>query len=497
MICNWQEGVTEHAPNDLSMKLGHNLKWTSLAQISKLCAQFVVVFMLARLLEPSEYGVVAMATVVVNFSLMFRDMGLGAAIIQKQDLGRGDIDAAFRVSLVAGGLVCLLVLLAAVPLATYFSTPGLAPLLAVLSLSFPIAGCGIVHQALLERAGHFRTIARIEGSSNLVGGALGLVSALAGAGAWSLVVQLAFVSIATSVQLWLASEWRPTASRGLGYRGLAEFGSGVLGFNLVNYLSRNLDSILVGRFYSSTVLGNYSLAYRLMLFPLQSITLVVSRSLLPVLSRLQSDRRGRVEVYQVAVGGITLVVAPMMVGLYVLREPFIRLAFGEGWDLAVQLLAWFAPTALLQSVMSVTGVVLMAARRTRTLLHLGVIGAVLQVGAFALGITHGVVVMAALYLLANLLNFIPVMLVCARVLVARPSEVIQPMIAPLIAALIMGGTLELYMRFGDCAQDAVSLTLAIMASAAWYVVLALAFSREWRRRALSALSVFRRATKAA
>lgn len=497
MICNWQEGLTEYSPNDLSMKLGHNLKWTSLAQISKLCAQFVVVFMLARLLEPSEYGVVAMATVVVNFSLMFRDMGLGAAIIQKQDLGCGDIDAAFRVSLVAGSLVCLLVLLAAVPLATYFSTPGLAPLLAVLSLSFPIAGCGIVHQALLERAGHFHTIARIEGSSNLVGGALGLVSALAGAGAWSLVVQLAFVSIATSVQLWLASEWRPTASRGLGYRGLAEFGSGVLGFNLVNYLSRNVDSILVGRFYSSIVLGNYSLAYRLMLFPLQSITLVVSRSLLPVLSRLQSDRRGRVEVYQVAVGGITLVVAPMMVGLYVLREPFIRLAFGEGWDLAVQLLAWFAPTALLQSVMSVTGVVLMAARRTRTLLHLGVIGAMLQVGAFALGITHGVVVMAALYLLANLLNFIPVMLVCARVLGGRPSEVIQPMIAPLIAALIMGGTLELYMRFGDFAQDAVSLTLAIMASAAWYVVLALAFSREWRRRGLSALSVFRRATKVA
>ena len=121
----------------------------------------------------------------------------------------------------------------------------------------------------------------------------------------------------------------------------------------------------------------------------------------------------------------------------------------------------------------------------------------LQVGAFALGITHGVVVMAALYLLANLLNFIPVMLVCARVLGARPSEVTQPMIPPLIAALIMGGTLELYMRYGDFAQDAVSLTLAIMASAAWYVVLALAFSREWRRRALSALSVFRRATKAA
>jgi len=469
------------------MKFGSNLKWTSLAQASKLCAQFVVVFVLARLLEPSEYGVVAMATVVVNFSLMFRDMGLGAALIQKQDLEHGDIESAFRISLGAGVLVCVLVMLLANPLALYFSTPRLVPLLIALALSFPVASCAIVHQALLERAGSFRTIARIEGSANLAGGLLGLVSAVGGAGAWSLVIQLAFVSVATSVQLWMASDWRPRRGRGTGYKTLAEFGSGVLGFNLVNYLARNLDSVLVGRYFSSTVLGNYSLAYRLMLFPLQSITLVVSRSLLPVLSRLQDDANGRVEAYRIAVGGVSVVVAPMMIGLFVLREPFVRLTFGDGWELAQQLIAWFAPTALLQSVMSTTGVVLMAARRTRTLLYLGVAGAVLQITAFLLGIVHGVVVMAALYLLANILNFMLVTSVCSRVLGAAPADVLRPAIIPVIAGLLMGCILQIYVQQAQVIQSLILLAFAVGSSALIYAVILLVLSRQWRRRIAAAV----------
>ncbi|MEN4936577.1 lipopolysaccharide biosynthesis protein [Stenotrophomonas sp. TWI1151] len=464
------------------MRLSDNIKWTALAQLSKLCAQFVVVFALARLLPPSEYGVVAIVTIVVNFSLMFRDVGVGAAVIQKRDLLNSDMDAAFRISLSIGAFVAAAVALASPVVSAFFSLPKLIGLLVAVGLSFPLAASSTVHQALLERSGRFRTIARIEVASNIAGAAIGAGSAFAGLGAWSLVAQVITISALSSLQLWHASGWRPSLKAVDGYHSLVSFGSGILGFNLVNYVSRNADSILVGKFYSSAVLGNYSLAYRIMLFPLQSITLVTARSLLPVLSRLQNRPSERLRVYLTAVAGVTFIVAPMMAGLFALRSDFISLFFGRDWTLTSQLLAWFAPTAVLQAVMSTTGVVFMATRETSRLMWLGVLGAVLQVTAFGVGISYGVVLMAKLYLVANVINCVPVAISCMHALGGRALDMLVAALPAVIAAGAMAGVLLVVERVWGPCNGIGELALRAVFGSIIYLMLILVCSRKWRAR---------------
>ncbi len=464
------------------MRLSDNIKWTALAQLSKLSAQFVVVFALARLLPPSEYGVVAIVTIVVNFSLMFRDVGVGAAVIQKRDLLNSDMDAAFRIALSIGAFVAGAVALASSAVSVFFSMPELIGLLVAVGLSFPITASSTVHQALLERSGRFRTIARIEVTSNLAGAAIGAGSASSGLGAWSLVAQVIAISALSSLQLWHASGWRPSLKPVDGYRSLVSFGSGIFGFNLVNYASRNADSILVGKFYSSAVLGNYSLAYRIMLFPLQSITLVTARSLLPVLSRLQNRPDERLRVYLTALAGVAFIVAPMMAGLFALRSDFISLFFGRDWMLTSQLLAWFAPTAVLQAVMSTTGVVFMATRETSRLMWLGVLGAVLQVTAFGVGISHGVVTMAKLYLVANVINCIPVAISCMHALGGRALDMLDAALPAVIAAVAMAGVLLVVERVWGACNGIGELVLRAGFGSVIYLMLVLVCSRKWRAR---------------
>lgn len=414
------------------------MKWTAISQASRLGAQLLGLLILARLLPPSDFGLVAMAVVVTGFANLFSDFGTAAAIIQKPDLNPRLLDSVFWLNVVFGvGFATVLGLLA--PLIAFgFAEPRLKEVLWVLLLTFPIVSLGAVHQAILEKASRFHPLAIIE-SAAAFGGLAGAVwAAWAGWGVYSLVLQALLAAFLTTAGLWMVSQWRPDFywdNREI--RGVMNFSGNLVGFNVFNYFIRNADSLLIGRFLGATDLGYYSMAYRLMLWPLQNISSVVGRALFPVFSRLQADQGRLAATYIQATAAITLLTAPLMFGFFVLREPFVTVALGEHWQPVVNVLAWLVPIGLLQSIGTTVGTLYLATGRTDVMFKWGVAAGLLVIPAFAIGLQWGITGVAAAYGVASLLLFWPSLAIPFRLVGLRVGDVLLRLMPSMATAAVM------------------------------------------------------------
>lgn len=457
------------------MSAATNARWIGAIQLSKIGVQLLSIVVLSRLLAPSDFGLVALASAVSTFALLFRDLGIAPAIIQRAELDESTKSAAFWLS--AGfGLVLGSALALGAPLfALLLDAPDLTGLLFVLAVTFPIAGLAIVHQALLERASRFAVIARIEIISLIVGFAVAVATALAGAGAYSLVFQSVTVAVLTTVQLYASAAWTPSRTWSLErMRDLWGFSRDMLAFNVVNYFARNADALIIGKFLGAAPLGVYSLAYRTMLFPLQNLTFVANRALFPVMSRQQAEPQKVASMFLRSVSVITFFTAPLMAGLYVLREPFVHAVFGPSWHAVADVIVWLAPVGFIQSIVSASGPVFMSLGRTQTMLRITLIAAALHVLGFILGVRWGITGVAACYFATNLLMAVPTLMLVTRCAQSSLGALLAAVRRPILLSLAMAMALfaaRTEMSWLDVPLLA-ELTILIGAGAALYLVLA-------------------------
>jgi O-antigen/teichoic acid export membrane protein len=316
--------------------------------------------------------------------------------------------------------------------------PDLTGILALLAVTFPVAGSAIVHQALLERASRFAVVARIEISSLVAGFAVAVVAALFGAGAYSLVYQSLAVALLTTIQLWASAHWIPSSGWSFErMQGLWRFSRNMLAFNIVNYFGRNADALIIGKFLGAAQLGVYSVAYRTMLFPLNHLTFVANRALFPVMSRRQAEPDAVASMYLRSVSVIAFFTAPLTAGLFVLREPFVQTVFGAQWAAAGDIIAWLAPIGFVQSIVSASGPVFMALGRTGTMLRITVIATSLHVLGFVIGVRWGVTGVAMSYFVTNLIMAIPTLVLALRCVDSRIGALVAAIRRPMLLSLVM------------------------------------------------------------
>lgn len=421
------------------MTAANNAKWVSIGQAVRICSQLASLLILARFLPPSDYGLMAMATVVTNLALLLRDMGTAAAVIQKDQLKDETTAAVFWLNIAMGLLLAIILFLSSSVVANYFNSPELAEVLCALAVIFPITSSTALHQALLERKSAFRTLARIDTVSALIGLLIAIAAAWLGAGVYSLVLQAVATAVLSSSQLWVASDWRPKSGWSLAeLRGIIGFSSYMSGYQLISYLFRNADGMVIGKYLGTGALGIYSLAYKLMLFPVQNITWVAARALYPVMSRQQNNVDQMRLLYLRSVSFISFISAPLMVGMFVLREPFVLVAFGSSWSAVADILFWLAPVGYLQSVIGTTGPVFMALGKTKILFKLAIFGTALHVGAFLFGSRSGVTGVAAFYLLASTINTLPTLYFVLKLLNLKIMFMVKELFLPVLFSLVMG-----------------------------------------------------------
>ncbi len=331
--------------------------------------QTASLMLLARLLEPEDYGLVGMVATVTGFAALFRDMGLGAATIEKADLRHDDVNEAFWLN-AAAGCVLTAALAAAAPLvARFYGEPRVAGATILSSVAFLASGAAVQHGAILRRRLKFFQL----GLAETVSSALGLVAALAlaagGAGYWSLVAMPLAQEVSTCTMLWAAARWRPTRPRRpRDVRRLTRFGTGMMGINVLSYLSSNIDRVMIGRVLGTGDLGAYGRASALTLLPTHQITLPVASVMLPILSRLREHPERYRKVLLTGLRLMAAATAPVVAVLIACREWAVEVVLGPRWLPAAAVLAPLALVSATQFVPNNLGWALVVAGRFRGLI---------------------------------------------------------------------------------------------------------------------------------
>lgn len=402
--------TSQDQPNSSSVNLGSRTvkgaSWSAVSRVGQQILQVISMGILARLLGPGAYGLMAMATSFLNFLQQIGDMGTGSAVIQRDQLDDALTDSIFWFNILVGALAGALIL-AITPLAVlFYREPQVAPVLRTLSLTVPLTALGIVHQSLLIRHMEYRKLAIIELGTGLLASLSAVIAAWKGAGVWSLVLAAIVNTGATSILSWFLCGWRPTRHIDLKQiRSVASYSFNLSGFVVVNYFARNAGHFFVGRFLGATALGYYQLAYTLMLYPLQNITGVLGRVLFSAFARIQHDNERLSSGFVRVISVINAITAPMMLGLFITVDPLIRVFLGGKWLPLVPLVSWLAPVGLMQSVSSPVGQIYLAKGRTDLMFRVGTVSTICQVLSYIAGIPWGVQGVVISYALVNIPMF--------------------------------------------------------------------------------------------
>jgi PST family polysaccharide transporter len=365
--------------------------WAYGAYAGGLVLSLLATAILARLLTPSEFGLVALALIAMAILDTFPGLGVGEAlVVVGDDEVEDQAETAFAVSVVVGVVLAAMLALLGPITASFFDQPQLVEILPVLGLSFVFLGLASTHGALAQKRLDFRTRTVASLSEAIVRGVVSVVLAVTGAGVWSLVVGYVAGSAATAITLWLLVPWRPSLRpRRMHLRTLLRFGGTLTGVNVMAAFLTQFDFLLVGRVLGTAQLGFYSMATRLPGLVILGPAAVTGRVLFPAFVALQHDRMSN--AFLTTVRYASLVVFPLAVFLGILAEPLTVELFGDQWKPAVPAVQVLCVWAAASTILYVTGNAFKARSRPDILFKLAVPQAVALVVGSLLVVHQGIV----------------------------------------------------------------------------------------------------------
>ncbi|MCK5270046.1 MAG: lipopolysaccharide biosynthesis protein [Sedimentisphaerales bacterium] len=394
----------------------HNLKGRTVRGgvmvIGSMLAQkivgLVILAIMARLLTPEDYGLLGMVFAMTMFLQIFADMGLPLATVQKANLTQPQISTMFWINLLSGILLGVATAAAAPLIAFFFHKPVLISITVLCAINFPIVALGAQHSALLQRRMEFGRLAVSDIAGLIVGGTTGITMALRGYGVLALVGQQLAGSGAVTFCNWLLTGWIPgMPARKCGVQHMLKLGGYLTAFNFVNYFARNIDKILLGRFYGAVPLGLYTRGYALMMFPVGLISGPISRVIIPTLSKIQHDLPRMRAVYLHVLQIIGFISFPLMVWLMICGSDVIAVVYGQKWMAAASIFKILCVVGIWQGIYNATGQVFMAAGRTDRQFKVGLFMAIVLAVAFAIGIRWGAKGVAISYAAAFSVAILP------------------------------------------------------------------------------------------
>jgi len=338
---------TDHLLTDLKGRTISGAFVTMVAQGAQSVLQIVYIMVLARLLLPREFGLVAMVTTIMGFLRIFQDAGLSTATVQRQEITQAQVSNLFWVNVAVGGVTTLLVAASAPAVAWFYREPRLVGITLLLSITFVLASSAVQHIALLNRQMRFRVIAVIDILSMLAGYLTAIGMALSECGYWALVGASVTQVAIKLVLTWSISRWRPRLpSRNTQTRHLLSFGANITAGSLMYEFSQGADSLLIGRFFGAAAVGLYSRGCILVMRPLQQFIVPINAVLIPALSRTQGEhdryRRTFLQVFE-AIALIGFLFAGLLLAL---SYPVTLAVLGPKWKGAAVISASFTMAVL-------------------------------------------------------------------------------------------------------------------------------------------------------
>jgi len=430
---------TEHLTSDLKGRSVRGGAVTMVTQGLVFVLRIGSTAVLARLLTPKDYGLVAMVTVVTGFIALFRDLGLSTATIQKEQINHSQISTLFWINAALGICVMLVVAALAPVIARFYGEPRLTTITIGLATGFLFGGLSVQHQALLRRQMRFAAVGMAQVASVAAGIALAILAAYYGARYWALVIREVTTAVAAMICFWVMCPWRPELPRrGSGIREMLAFGGHVTGFRFINYFARNADKLLIGRLLGAGPLGLYSKAYQLLLFPIQQIRYPIASVAVPAMSRLQGTPDRYTGYYKKIVTIISFVSMPLMAYIFVMAAQIVDILLGDKWTGCVNIVRALAVAGFIQPAETTRGIIYISLGQTKRLFQVGLVSTAIIIVSFICGLPWGAIGVAIGYVVGYCLMVYPCLWHAFRFSPVTVRMFSQAVYRPAAASVVMG-----------------------------------------------------------
>ena len=466
-------------PTNLASSAARGVLWTGAGQVLRQVLQLGTSLVLVRLLVPEDFGLIGMAMFFVGIGQLLADFGMGSAIVQARTSDRLTVSSCFWINFAAAAALAVLLVVMAPAIGGFYKRADVVPIVAALSLNLLLSGLQVIPAALLTRDMRFAVLARAQVLGSLIGAAAAVVMAWRGFGVWALVAQPLCGGAITLAAYTRATRWYPRFEFSwLKVEPLARFSAALLGTSLIGYMNRNADSLLVGRVLGAGPLGYYSMAIQLMLYPLQQVSSVFVRVLLPTLAHLQDDLPRLRAAYLKAIGCIALVTFPIMGGLFAVADDFVLVVFGPTWSAMTPLVKILAWVGMFQSVGTTVGTLYLATGNPRLALRVTMIGAPIIIGGMASGLPWGTVGVATGYAVANFSFAYYTFVTAFRLVGLRLADFFRELAPPLGCTLAMIAVVMIADRVLSPLEPPHRLGLCVLFGVLVYAIVTLIANRE-------------------
>ena len=355
-------------------KILNGLIWTYAERMLAQLISLAVTIILARLIEPEEYGAIAIVTVFIAIADAFAINGLGNALIQKKDADHIDFSSVFYFNIGFSILLYWILFVVAIPIADFYSNPILTPVLRVMSIRIPIAAINSVQQAYVSRRMEFKKFFFATLSGTLLSAVLGIVMAYIGYGIWALVAQYMSNTVIDTLVLWIVVKWRPR--REFSWKRMKElysFGWRVLTTSLLITIYGNIQDLIIGKKFSSSDLAYSNRGRQFPSLISTNINTSISKVLFPAISEVQDDIERVKVLTRKAISVGTYILSPILIGLATVSHVFIRILLTDKWLPCVPYLQVMCLVFLLQPIQTASIQAMKALGESRLYLRLEII----------------------------------------------------------------------------------------------------------------------------
>jgi teichuronic acid exporter len=364
--------------------------YTALSKYSSVVTSIIIGAILARLLTPTEFGVVAIISVFITFFNLLSNFGITPAIVQHKSLTDEDISSIFSISIIFGLLLSVIFFFTAPIIAEFYNEPVLINLSQLMSISILFNSLKVVPNAILMKKLKFKELGFINVIVNIISGIISIILAYFDFSFYALVYNSIISALLIFIAYFYLAPIRPAIFIKLSsFLKIAKFSTFQFLFTFINYFATNTDNLLIGKFFSPSALGFYDKSYRLMLMPVQNLTQVITPVLHPVLSEYQDNKIIIYNAYIKIVKLLAIIGFPLSVFLFFNASELITLVYGNQWAQSIPVFKLLALTIGIQIVLSSTGSIFQATNRTDLLFYSGFLSSILMIAGIAYGVFIG------------------------------------------------------------------------------------------------------------
>jgi O-antigen/teichoic acid export membrane protein len=411
-----------------------------LAQGANFVLRIGSLMVLARLLDPKDFGLVGMVTAVTGVFGMFKDAGLSMATVQRATITNEQVSTLFWINMLVGAIFGIVLLAIAPVLASFYHEPRLFAVTVALAAGFLFNAAGVQHSALLQRQMSFTTLAIIEIVASFVSIAVGIGLALAGYGYWALVGMSIMLPAVSTVCLWSSAKWFPGAPRrGVGISSMIRFGGTATLNSLVVYTAYNLEKVLLGRFWGAEALGIYGRAYQLINIATENLNSASGAVAFAALSRLQDDRDRFKNYFLKGYSVVLALTLPITIACALFANDIISILLGPKWKEAIPIFQLLTPTVLVFALINPMWWLLSSTGLLGRSLKIALVLAPLVIAAYVIGLPYGPTGVAFAYSAVMTLWVIPHIAWCVHGTMISLQDLFRAASRPFFSAIVAGG----------------------------------------------------------